>query len=256
MNLIELQTDFQDKLLSIECSGADWVADSKIALSAKERMGIYHNAYRVRLVEVLLDNFEHTAMYLGEEWFYKLANIYVQEHESNCHNISEYGYHFPDFLAIQLPKDLEVSELALMDWKLRRAFDGSDSDILNSDGLQKLVETYGADARLSSVPTLSIITHSFNTLDIWQAIDNDEAPPAVEQLKTPVEILIWRKGHSPHFRSLTTIESTAVNSLLKGDTLEQIGESLASKFPDSDVSNEFGLMLQRWVADEVLARQD
>lgn len=253
MNLNKLQTEFQDILLSAECSGADWIADSKIILSPKQRMGIYHNAYRVRLVEVLLDNFEHTGMYLGEEWFYKLANTYVQSHASTHHNIAEYGYQFPDFLAKQLPKDLEVSELALMDWKLRRAFDGSDSNTLDNGDLQKLVETHGADTRLSPVPTLSIDTHYYNTLDIWVAINNEETPPTVESLEVPVDILIWRKGHSPHFRSLTSIESAAINNLLAGDTLDQIGGSLTAEFPQADVTTEFGLMLQRWVNDEILA---
>lgn len=253
MNLNTLQVEFQNILLSAECSGADWIADSKITLSPQQRMGIYHNAYRVRLVEVLLDNFEHTAMYLGEEWFYKLANTFVQLHASTHHNIAEYGYQFPDFLAKQLPKDQEVSELALMDWRLRRAFDGFDSNTLSNHVLQKQVETHGADTRLSPVPTLSAVTHYFNTLDIWQAVNSEEAAPTVEYLKTPVDILIWRKGHSPHFRTLTQIESAAISYLRSGDTLEQIGESLTKEFPDADVTNEFGMMLQRWVSDEVLA---
>lgn len=254
MNLETLQTEFQDKLLTTECSGADWIADSKVTLTPKERMGIYHNAYRIRLVEVLLDNFEHTGMYLGEEWFYKLGYAYVEKHASTHHNIAEYGKHFPDYLAEQLPKDMEVSELALIDWKLRRAFDGFDSDVLKGDDLQMLIGTHGADTRLTPVPTLCIVTHDFNTLDIWQAVNNEEAPPAVENLENPTDILIWRKEFSPHFRSLTPIESAAINYLLSGDTIDQIGESLTQEFPQADVTNEFGLMLQRWINDEVLAR--
>lgn len=253
MNLNKLQTEFQEILLSGQCSGADWIADSKITLSPQQRMGIYHNAYRVRLVEVLLDNFEHTAMYLGEKWFYKLANTYVQNTPSTCHNISDYGRTLPEYLSAQLPEDQEICELAVMDWRLRRAFDGEDCHILDNDGLQNLVETDGANTRLTPVPTASVVTHSFNTLDIWQAINDDQGPPAVDRLETPVDILIWRKGHSPHFRSLTRMESVAINSLLAGNTLEQIGESLQLEKPEADVSTEFGLMLKRWIDDRVLA---
>lgn len=254
MNLIDVQTAFQDILLAEQSSGADWIADSEIPLSPQERMGIYHNAYRVRLVEVLLDNFEHTGMYLGEEWFYKLANRYVQSHASTHQNIANYGYQFPDFLAKQLPRDLEVAELALLDWTLRRAFDGLDSQLLNNDDLQNLIGSYGAEARLVPVATVSVVTHRFNTVDIWHAIDSEKAPPAVELLEVPIDILTWRKGFSPHFRSLSIIESAAVKHLLAGDNLEQIGESLTTQFPQDDVTTEFGLMLQRWIADEVLAK--
>lgn len=254
MSLIDVQTEFQDILLAKQSRGANWIADSEITLSPQERMGIYHNAYRVRLVEVLLDNFEHTAMYLGEEWFYKLANRYVQSHTSTHQNIANYGYQFPNFLAEQLPRDLEVAELALLDWTLRRAFDGADNYLLTNNDLQNLIESYGAEARLIPVATVSIVTHCFNTVDIWHAIDSEKAPPTVEKLEKPIDILTWRKGFSPHFRSIAAIESVAISHLLAGDTLEKIEESLTTQFPQDDVTTEFSLMLQRWIVDEVLAK--
>ena len=82
MNLRELQIYFQHTLLNAECSGADWVRESARGLSSRDRLAIYHNAYRIRLKDVLLDTFEHTAIYLGDDWFNKLAAAYVQSHHS------------------------------------------------------------------------------------------------------------------------------------------------------------------------------
>lgn len=252
MKLQELQTQFQDIVLNAECVGADWVSQSAQGLTSRDRLAIYHNAYRVRLIDVLLDTFEHTAIYLGNEWFHQLASDYVQSHHSTHNNIGLYGREFPQFLAEQLVGDEEVSELALMDWKLRRAFDGADSTAMTHDDLQQLATGKSGPTCLQPVPTLSISTQHFNTLDIWHAINQDERPPVVERLYQPVDVLIWRKGHSPHFRSLSKIESLAISCVCSGSTLDAIGAALEEEFPDADVATEFGVILHRWLDDQLL----
>jgi len=252
MNLRELQIDFQRALFDTECNGADWISESARGLSARNRLDIYYNAYRLRLIDVLLDTFEHTAIYLGDDWFNQLAADYVQSHHSTYTNIGLYGREFPQFLVEQLPQDKEVSELALMDWKLRRAFDGADSAVMTLEDLQHLASDE-TGIRLQAVPTLTLCTQHFNTLDIWHAINQEQTPPVVEGLLQPIDILIWRKGHSPHFRSLAKIESAAIACLCSGETLDAIGATLEKDFPDVDVATEFGVMLHRWLDDEIIS---
>jgi len=251
MNLSELQSDFQRALFDTECKGADWISESARGLSARDRLDVYYNAYRLRLIDVLMDTFEHTAIYLGDDWFNQLAADFVQSHHSTYKNIGLYGREFPDFLAKQLPDDMEVSELALMDWKLRRAFDGADSAVMTQDDLQQLASE-GTCIRLQAVPTLTTCTQQFNTLDIWHGINQEETPPTVEQLPEPIELLIWRKGYSPHFRSLSKIESAAIVCVRSGETLDTIGATLEKEFPEADVATEFGVMLHRWLDDEII----
>jgi hypothetical protein len=253
MNRTELQINFQDTLLVAECNGADWVSESARGLSSRDRLAIYHNAYRIRLIDVLLDTFEHTAVYLGDDWFQQLAAAYVQSHHSTYTNIGLYGREFPQFLAERLAEDKEVSELALMDWKLRRAFDGADSSVMTVGDLQQLASDESTSIRLQAVPTLTICTQHFNSLDIWNAINQDQPPPVVARLPHPIDILIWRKGHSPHFRSLTKIESAAIARVCSADTLDAIGAALEQDFPDVDVATEFGVMLHHWLDDEVIS---
>ena len=252
MNLQEIQTQFQDIVLNAECVGANWVSQSAQGLSSQDRLAIYHNAYRVRLIDVLLDTFEHTATYLGNDWFHQLASAYVQSHHSTHNNIGLYGREFAQFLAEQLVGDEEVSELALMDWKLRRAFDGAGSTVMTHDDLEQLATGKSNLICLHPVPTLSISTQHFNTLDIWHAINQDERPPVVERLPQPIDVLIWRKGNSPHFRSLSKIESSAIACVCSGFTLDAIGAALEKEFPDADVATEFGVTLHRWLDDQLL----
>ena len=253
MNLQDLQTNFQQAVLDVECVGADWVKESQHGLSSQSRLAIYHNAYRLRLIDVLLDTFEHTAVYLGDDWFQQLASTFVQSHNSTHSNIGLYGQQFPKFLAEQLPDDLEVAELALMDWTLRRAFDGPDCTVMTQEHLQQLASGERVINTLRPVPTLSVTRQRFNTLDIWHAINQDEHPPAVERLPQPVDILIWRKGHSPHFQSLSAIEASAIACVCSGGTLDTLAATLAKNFPQIDVATEFGMMLRRWISDQMLA---
>lgn len=252
MKLQDLQSEFQKIILDAECDGADWVAESAQDMSSLERMAIYHNAYRVRLVDVLLDTFEHTAIYLGDDWFRQLASAYVQSQHSTHTNIGFYGREFPIFLADELKDDGEISELALMDWTLRRAFDGSDSSVMRQEDLQMLADDDDPDISLQAVPTLSIIKQRFNTLDIWQAINNDVRPAEARTLDKPLKLLVWRKGHSPYFRSLTELESAALDCLRSTCSLNEVGSVLEKEFPDEDVATEFGIMLQRWLQDELI----
>ena len=253
MNLQDLQTNFQQKVLDVDCTSASWIKESPHGLSSKDRMAIYHNAYRVRLIDVLLDIFEHTAIYLGDDWFRQLAAAYVQSHHSTHNNIGLYGREFPEYLAEQLADDLEVAELANMDWKLRRAFDGADSKVMTLVHMQQLASAESEIHQLQPVATLSVNTQKFNTLDIWHAINQDTQPPVVERLPQPIDVLIWRKEQSPHFRSLSTIEATAIRCICSGHTLEAIGEKLMLDFPDIDAVKECGQMLPRWIEEEVLA---
>ncbi len=252
MNLAELQADFQGLLLDRECQGAEWISGSKHGLTSKRRLEIYHNAYRIRLIGVLHDTFEHTASYIGDEWFERLAASYIEANTSEQSNIGLYGQGFPEHLSEMLEHDQEVAELAHMDWTLRRAFDGPNADVLTREVLEQLAANGVSIEKFSPVPTLKLCSHRYNTLDIWHAINQEEMPPEVVTLDEPLHVLTWRKGHSPHFRSASVMESSALNYLCEGSELESIGEALSADFPETDIVNEFGLMISRWLDDELL----
>lgn len=252
MNLQDIQSDFQRIVLGKECVGADWVDETASNLSSSERLFIYHNAYRVRLTEVMEDTFEHTAVYLGNEWFYRLASAYVERHPSVYTNIGLYGESFSDFLHKQLPDDGDVAELANMDWILRRAFDDADSQVMTLADLAQIVSSDPSQCKLKFVPTLRRVWHHYNTLEIWHAIDKDQTPPEAEKRAEPIEILVWRKAYSPHFRSISPLESYAIDCIEKGLTLDEVGEILQTQFPEQDVSTAFGVLIQRWINDEML----
>jgi len=253
MKLDELQNQFQSQLLAQDCQDADWVSASSRGLSAQFRLSIYHNAYRVRLAETLLDTFEHTANYITAELFDTLAYAYVEKHPSTNTNIGMYGQDFPDYLKQALPSCQEVFEIAMMDWLLRRAFDGPDSLPLTKHRLEGIVASGKDISLLKLVPTVCVYTQQWNSLDIWHAVNQDKEAPVALTLPEPITVMIWRKETSPHFRSLSHIETKALELLQSGQSIESLCEILSEQFPDLDIATEFGQLLARWLGDEILS---
>ena len=161
MSLSSLQEKFQSQILAPESKGADWIAHSANNLSSELRLGIYHNAYRVRLVDTLFDTFEHTADYITHDLFELMAYQYVEQHASTHTNIALYGQLFPAFLRKELANCDEVPEVAEMDWLLRRAFDGTDAEPLTQQSLQQMA-TSGMDiTHLSTVADIDPLRPAF-----------------------------------------------------------------------------------------------
>ena len=79
--LRQLQRELQSHLLGGPSSIADAIADAP-PLSVADRLGIYRNAYRVRLIEALDDTYPVLHALLGDEVFVALGEEFVSAHPS------------------------------------------------------------------------------------------------------------------------------------------------------------------------------
>ncbi len=223
-------------------------------ITVARRLHIYHHAYRARLADALRDTFAHTAAYLGGDWFDRDAAAFIEATPSVHASLNGYGGSFAGWLAARHPADPDIGELALLDWTLRRAFDGADAPVLTLADLAALpADAWGA-AGLVLHPTASVLTLRCNTLALWSALDAGLAPPPAQALAQPAELLVWRRGHAPHFRSLGALESTALAALRAGSGFAALCGLLAERFPQADTATEAGALLRRW-ADEALLSQ-
>ena len=84
--LAELQRDLQRHVLSGDAAIAAAV-NGTAAVPAATRLGVYSNAYRIRLADALGDNMPHLRTLLGEEEFQAVAARYIEEHPSQFASI-------------------------------------------------------------------------------------------------------------------------------------------------------------------------
>jgi len=220
-------------------------------LSAMQRLHIYHNAYRMRLLEVLQDHFAQTHAYMGDDFFESEALAYVEAHPPSTDNLRHYGQPWPQWLAERYPQDLDMAELSRLEWALRDAFDAANTPVATPESLSMLAPEAWAHLGFQLAAGAQILSFSHAVLPLWQALAAEQTPEPVAAHQH--DVLIWRRDGQPHFKSLGAEEATALRALLDGHSFEHAcQQALQLKSPD-EASRLAGQWLQNWMADALLA---
>ena len=251
MELTRLQVAFHEHLLGQTSEIAQEVKMGG-RISIDHRLHIYHNAYRARLLENLQDAFEKTWTYLGDSAFESAALAFIEEHPPRYRNLRWHGADFPQWLENRFPADADIAELALIDWQLRRAFDGPNATIVQAAELAGLSPEDWATVGFRFAPTLFIAPLRTNSVGIWHALDEEQAPPAAEALHEPCWLLIWRKGWQPHFRTIQAVEHAALSQLQEGESFAQVCAALGELFSDQKAAIVAAERLRTWLEDGLI----
>ena len=241
MSLLELQRRARDHILAGRAApllGA--------AVTASPGLAVYRNAYRAQLAACLRDTFEKTWAWLGDDAFENAAQVHVSLHPPRSWTLSDYGGEFPEVLRGLYPDDAEVSELAWLDWTLRRAFDGPDAEPIESDAL---AQVDWDTAVLDFVPTFVLGSVTTNCAAIWTAIAEGESPPSAAPLAEDAALRVWRAGLSPQYRSVDGFEFRALSLALSGLGFGEICQRLAEGEVPETAIPRLGGLLGRWLQD-------
>lgn len=220
-------------------------------VDSKERLNIYHNAYRARLSEILADTFAKTYLYLGSDLFDQHAAQFAVRHPPQERSLNRYGAAFANYLRNIYPNNPELFELASLEFALRICFDGADAppltrELAQQDSAQSWLQQSGV-----LNPSVQRLVVTTNVVAIWHAINNAADVPPVEHLHSAATLLVWRKDLQPHFRTLTVGESTMIAALSQGQAISQATENLADTehLPEPAL---LGQWMSTWLDDEIL----
>ncbi len=264
--LRQVQRSIADYILDVPQARADAngiavasLVREREGVDSAQRLGIYHNAYRVRLADVLADSFAKTSLYMGSDTFAEHATAFAVAHPPLARSLSRYGAGMPTYLGGLYPDNPELHELAQLDWDLRTRFDGADVAALDAQTAQAATDDGQAPAWLTwqaplhpSLVLRSILT---NVVQIWRAIDADADVPPVQHWAEARFLAVWRKGLQPHFQSVDADEGAFLQCLLAGQSVEEAANALAgtAALPDPQ---RLGGWLQTWLEDGVLRLQE
>jgi hypothetical protein len=226
-------------------------------VDSAQRLGIYHNAYRVRLAEVLTESFSKTNLYMGSDTFYDEAVAFAVRQPPLARSLSRYGEHFPAFLAAQYPDNPELYELAQLDWDLRSRFDGRDVMALSAEAAQLGASEHGVTWLTWPAPlhpSLILRTLRTNATQIWRAIEDDVDVPEVQFYEGAKFIAVWRKGLQPHFQTMDSDQAAFLTSLQAGQSIDEAANALAGTDALPEPQRLAG-WLQAWLADGILRLQ-
>jgi hypothetical protein len=252
--LANVQRLFQGYVLSGEPGLVDCIAGGD-RVDPQQRLRIYFDAYRSRLVEVLATDYEALHALMGDEQFKTACRAYVEATPSPWRNVRWYGAALSEYLRVTQPwADQPIlHELALFEWTLTLAFDAADVAPVRFADLASLPP--------QSWPALGFVLHpSAHRLDfrsnapaLRKATDAGEPLPKAALAEDTRPWLIWRKQLTAYFRSLSEPESWALAAVKGGANFTALCEGLCRWFSPEETASQAAAQLRQWVDDELIS---
>jgi hypothetical protein len=253
MQLRHLQRELQTHLLGEPSAIADAIVDAP-PLPIAERLGIYSNAYRVRLIDALADTYPVLYAVLGDEDFAALGDEFLAAHPSVHRSIRWYGAELADFLERRPPYADQpiLAELAALEWTLAEVFDAADAEPQPRAAFSAIDPADWSGLQFAFHPSLRRLLLRWNTAAVWQAMSREEAPPDPSCADQSVPWLLWRQNLQNYFRSMTADEAAALDSALRGENFGQICETLSEWLPDEEIPLRAAGLLGTWADSGII----
>jgi len=248
-----LQGRFQDYLLRGDDAIRKHIAGGP-QVDADRRLAVYAEAYRLRLLECLADNFPVLLLAEGDEDFDTLGRAYIETHPSNHASIRWYGDRLAEFLAQTAPwaQSPWLAELAAFEWALRNAFDAGDGPPLEEAAIAALPPTAWAGLRFDFQPSVQRLDLHWNTAAAWKALDAGDTPPGPDRSPYPVPWLVWRRDLQQYFRSLDVDEAWALDAMLDGAPFADVCEGVCEWVDAAHAPMRVAGLLKAWIAEGLL----
>jgi len=245
-DLAGIEGRFQDYVLGRHAE-IDEEIDGASEAFRRERLGIYRDAYVLRLAEVLATDYEVLAE-ICKRQFDGIARAYIRAQPSVFRNVRWFGGGLAEFLRAdsRYAARAVLAELAQFEWALGLAFDAPDTVSLPFEKLAGIPPDRWADVRFGLHPALRILQFSTNAVEIWQAITQRAAVPD----DRPVPAMgwaIWRNGLAPHFRSLEPDEEWALDSVLGHASFGEVCAGLCDWHAQEAAAPRAASLLRGWV---------
>ncbi|STY28595.1 Uncharacterized protein conserved in bacteria [Legionella wadsworthii] len=252
--LFQLQDQFQNFLLS----GNGTIHDSIIGtglVSVDTRLGIYRDAYRIRLIESLSTNFPALYAYLGTEEFNKLALYYIEAHPSNYRSIRWFGDLLSDFIKLNYPQYPHLAELAEFEWKMSLAFDAVDEPVVQVEEMAAILPESWPNLQFVLHPSLQRVNFLCNTVPLWRALTHDHELPQLEQNAISTSCVIWRTPeYITQFYSMSQEEAWALDNLSNSVSFGIICEGLCQWINPEEVGMKAASLLKGWIQNGMISQ--
>jgi hypothetical protein len=252
-SLLQLQRDMQSYLLGEDSHVTGAIVDGP-PLPAADRLAIYRNAYRVRLIDALHETYPVLHGLLGDQAWVELGHDFVAGHPSVFRSIRWYGRELPCFLAGNAPYDSApiLAEVAALEWTLSEVFDAHDAEPLSRAAFSTVDPSAWGGLTFEFHPSLRRLSLSWNTAAVWKAMSADETPPSAQRAAFEATWLLWRQNLQNYFRSMSAAERVAIDSAIRGRSFGEICEDLNSLLPEEEIPAAAAGFLGTWADSGII----
>lgn len=250
--LLGLERDFQRCVLKNDLDMGGQVVSTAQA-DAAERVRIYAEAYRLRLLEVLQDNYTGLHGLLGDEEFDRLARAYIDAHPSTHPSVRWFSRHLEDFLRHTEPYDAHpyLAEMAAFEWAQGLVFDAADEHIAGLEAMASVPPDAWAGLSFTLHAAVQRLSLRWNMPQVWQTLEAGETPE-LQQTEAAAAWLLWRAELLTHWRSLNEDEAWALDAVKDGKNFSELCEGLCQWHDASTVAMQAASFLKRWLTDGLI----
>lgn len=253
-SLAELQHSLQDYLLKQQNTIAAMTVETE-KFSRETRLAIYRDAYYLRLLAALQNDYPNLLLLLGDDAFASLMRDYIAQHPSRHASLRWVGEKVSLFL--QTYGDWQghtyLWELAAFEWAQIMAFDAQDSNPATLDDLRLLDHGQWPHLQLSFQPALQILSYCSNAPQLWHSLSNSQSPVATTITETAQHWLLWRNDLQILYRPLEQSETWCLQAFLRNENFSQVCAGLCEWFAEDEVPLKAVQYLQQWLQDGLVA---
>lgn len=246
--LRNLQQIFYNGIVKLDGEAENLIVDHG-QLAARERLNIYAEAYRLRLIEALSDSYPALHTLMGDDDFESLCLHYINAHPSTHFSIRYFGQHMSEFIAHHHSGSHSelLSEMALFEWSLINAFDAKNETSLTMEQLARVEISEWPNLCFTLSASLQKLDFHWNVPALWKSIEQNAEPQAPEKNEQSVTWLIWRPQLETQFRSLNSTETEAFNAMQSGRNFSDICSVIGME--ENLAAHNAATFLANWIAE-------
>jgi hypothetical protein len=249
-----LQHRFQAYLTdSSEAIETDIVSSSNAL--ASHRLGVYFNAYRIRLIDCLAIEYPGLKKHIGDQAFENIALDYLGRFPSSHPSVRWFGKNLTRYLRDSECDNREfVSELANFEWSKGLVFDENDTaGVFSMAKMTEVPPSSWPSVQVKFIPAMRWLDMHWNACPYWVALDKNEPLPEIQRQDYPLRWIIWRKDRDPFWRSLDVHEAWALEVAANGATFAELCEGLCEWISEDQVALVAAGFLKQWISDDLIA---
>jgi hypothetical protein len=250
-----LQRDFLDYLLHDNPAIRQRIASTPKA-GAAERLMIYREAYRIRLLEVLKTDYPVLRSLVGDGQFEAMGHTYIKTHPSQQRSVRWFGQHLAGFLRRTFPysDNLFLAEMAHFEWLLTLCFDAADGPVFPIDKMARIHPQNWGKMRFTLHPSVRCTALIWNTPAVWKSVSENQQRLALQKSARGQSWVVWRQDLKTYFRSLDPLEAHALGKIKAGSNFAAMCAGLSNGMKEEQIALYAAGLLKRWIGDGLISK--
>lgn len=253
--LANLQLLFQSHVVNGDEAAVTAFVGNQTA-SAENRLGVYFDAYRLRLLQILRDDFPGLCSIMSTDAFDTLGQRYIDEYPSQHPSVRQFGRYFSEFVAADQSavEQPYLEEMARLEWARGLAFDAANAEVLTPEALRALPADDWPALKVQFHPSLQRLRFAWNVGPMWRAINAEEAIPQPVRFDQPEPWAVWRRDLTVYRRSLADTEADAMEAFASGEDFAAVCTVLCERLDSQLVPAAMAGMLNQWVSEGLVIK--